>query len=158
MVFVKFLRYFKVIFEEGKTMWMIRKKQCTWTKLWSWFGGGWGGYKRYKWKKCQKRVENLCISISHDHAKILHSHAKWTKTYFFYCNSKGNLKADFAWPCEIFAQSCETLQQNENAANGLSTSHHHASSCQNVFSPDSLMKKPPEDLLDDAKCPLDLGL
>ena len=36
------------------------------------------------------------------------------------------LKSDFAWPCEIFAQSCEMLQQDENAADGFSNSHHHA--------------------------------
>ena len=35
-------------------------------------------------------------------------------------------QSDFAWPCEIFAQSCETLQKNEIEAYGFSTSHHHA--------------------------------
>ena len=106
-------------------MWMMRKKQCTWTKLWSWFGGDWGGLKRKKWKKWQKRVEKLCISILHDHSKILHSHAKWTRRHFC-CKSKGNLKVDFAWPCENFAQSCEMLQESEIGANAFFTSHNHA--------------------------------
>ena len=35
---------------------------------------------------------------------------------------------NFAWPCEIFAQSCETLQKNEIEVDGFSTSHHHARS------------------------------
>ena len=74
---------------------------------------------------------------------------------------KGNVKSDFALPCKIFAQSCETLQQDENAIDGFSTSHHHAkllSHAKMYFSPYSLMKKHPEDLLNDVKCPFDLGL
>ena len=49
---------------------------------------------------------------------------------------KGNVKSDFALPCEIFAQSCETFQQDENAVDGFSTSHHQRNcwgSCENVF-------------------------
>ena len=41
-------------------------------------------------------------------------------------HTKGKVKSNFAWPCEIFAQSCETLQEDENNAKGSSTSHHCA--------------------------------
>ena len=60
------------------------------------------------------------------------------------------------------------LQEDENGADGFSTSHNRAkllelmrncwSSCEIASFPNFLMKKSPEDLLDDAKCPLDLGL
>ena len=40
--------------------------------------------------------------------------------------SRNSMIFDFAWPCEIFAQSCETLQEDENNAKGSSTSHHCA--------------------------------
>ena len=73
----------------------------------------------------------------------------------------GEVKTDFA-------QSCETLQEDENGADGFSTSHNRAkllelvrncwSSCEIVFFLDFLVKKPLKDLLDDAKCPLDLDL
>ena len=91
-------------------------------QLWSWFGGGWGGFKGKKW---QKGVKKLNIFISHDDAKISHSHAKWTIRHLC-CKPKENLKVDFAWPCKNFAQSCKTLHQDENAADGFSTLHHHA--------------------------------
>ena len=73
-------------------------------------------------------------------------------------HTKGKVKTD---SCEIFAQSCEMLRKTKSVLMhslfrtivrtcwGL---------CETVFSPDSLVKKPLEDLLDDAKCPLDLGL
>ena len=88
-------------------MWRIRKEKCTWTKLWSWFGGAWGGFKR---KKCQKKKlknyvfpfrmimrkfrtvirngpEGICVAnqreisklILYNHAKILHSHVKCSR-------------------------------------------------------------------------------
>ena len=47
------------------------------------------------------------------------------------------------------------LQEGENGADEFSTSHNRA---KFAFFPDFLVKKPPKDLLDDAKCPLDLGL
>ena len=50
--------------------------QLVWTEIWSWFGGGWGGFKRKKYKKWQKGIEKLNISILHDHAKIMHDYAK----------------------------------------------------------------------------------
>ena len=56
---------------------------------------------------------------------FLYGHAKWNKIGLVAAH-KGNVKSDFAWPCEIFAQSCATLQEDENEADGLSTSHHHA--------------------------------
>ena len=93
----------------GYTMWMMGKRQCTWTKLWSLIEGGWGGFKRKKWEKWQKGVEiyvfpfrmnmgkirivlrngpkgNLTATqrenwklISHDHAKISHNHVKCSR-------------------------------------------------------------------------------
>ena len=96
-----------------------------WTKLWSWIEGGGGGLKMKKWEKLQRGVEKTCFSISHDHAKIWHSYVKWNRVGLA-TTHKGNVKSDFAWPCEIFAQSCETLQQDKNAADGFPISHHHA--------------------------------
>ena len=61
-----------------------------------------------------------------------------------------------------FVQSCEMLQEDENEVDGFSTSHHSANLLESMrsynFFPDSLLKKPPEDLLDDVKCQLDLSL
>ena len=88
---------------------------------WRW----WGWIKNEEWEKLQRGVGKACFSISHDHAKFSHSHAKWNRVGLAAAH-KGNVKSDFAWPCEIFAQSCETLQQDENAVDGFSTSHHHA--------------------------------
>ena len=71
------------------------------------------------------------------------------------------MKIDFSWPCENFAQSCEMLQEDEIDADAFSTSHNHAKLLKlmrNCIFPYFLVKKPSEDLLDDAKCPLDLGL
>ena len=51
-------------------------------------------------------------------------------------------------------------QYDENGANELFTLHNHAKLLElvrNIF-PSFLVKKPPKDLLDDAKCPLDLSL
>ena len=61
---------------EWYTMWMKKKMKCTWTKLWSLIEGGGGGLKMKKWEKLQRGVGKTCFSISHDHAKFLHSHAK----------------------------------------------------------------------------------
>ena len=44
----------------------------------------------------------------------------------FGCSLKGNLKFDFAWPCENFSQSCEMLQEGEIGVDAFSTSHNHA--------------------------------
>ena len=33
------------------------------------------------------------------------------------------MKTDFAWPCEIFARSCEMLQEDKICADAFSTSH-----------------------------------
>ena len=60
----------------GYTMWMKRKRKCTWTKLWSLIEGGGGGLKIKKWEKLQRGVEKACFSILHDHAKFSHSHTK----------------------------------------------------------------------------------
>ena len=94
---------------------MKEAMQSVWIGIWSWFEGSWSGIKRKKWKKWQKRVEKLCFSISHEHAKNSHSRAKWTRKKFGY-SSKGKLKTDFAWPCEM-------LQEGEIGADAFSTSH-----------------------------------
>ena len=57
-------------------MWMKKKRKCTWTKLWSLIEGGGDGLKMKKWEKLQGGVGKACFSISHDHAKFSHSHAK----------------------------------------------------------------------------------
>ena len=83
-----------------------------------------------KLEKLQREVEKTCFSISHDHAKFSHSHAKRSrKTKIMLMDS----------PLRTIVQNCWGL-------------------CENVFSPNSLMKKPPKDLLNDANCPLDLSL
>ena len=75
----------------------------------------------------EKEISKL---ILHDHAKILHSHAK--------CSRKAKLVLMHFPLC--------TILQN------------FWSSCEIAFFPDFLVKKPPKNLLDDAKCLLDLGL
>ena len=55
-----------------------------------------------------------------------------------------------------FAQSCEMLQEDKNGADEFSTSHNRTK--LHFFFSDFLVRKPLEDLLDDVKCPLDLGL
>ena len=53
------------------------------------------------------------------------------------------------------------LQVGENGANEFSTSHNRAKLLElvrNCIFPDFLVKKPSEDLIDDAKCLLDLDL
>ena len=70
----------------------------------------------------QREISKL---ILHDHAKFSHGHAKWNRIGLAAAH-KGNVKSGFALPCEIFAQSCKMLQQDENAVDGFSTSHHHA--------------------------------
>ena len=41
--------------------------------------------------------------------------------------SRKSMFFNFAsWPCEIFAQSCKTLKEDENNADGSSTLHHRA--------------------------------
>ena len=72
-----------------------------------------------KWEKLQRGVEKACFSISH-------SHVKWNRMGFGYSILREKWKSNFAWPCKIFAQSCETLQKDENNVDGSSTSHHHA--------------------------------
>ena len=103
-------------------------------------------------------------------------------------NDKKKLKNhvfNFAWTCEKFAQTCEMDQEGILATTKWEKwkliSHNHAkrskktkmvlmdfplrtivrncwSSCEIASFPYFLMKKPPEDLLDDVKCPLDLSL
>ena len=53
------------------------------------------------------------------------------------------------------------LQEGENGADQFSTSHNRAELLElvrNYIFPDFLVKKPLKDLLDDAKCPLELDL
>ena len=68
--------------------------------------------------------------ILHDHAKFSHSHAKRSR--------KTKMKLIY-FPLYTIMRNCW-------------------GSCENVFSLDSLLKKPSKDLLNDAKCLLDLGL
>ena len=59
-----------------------------------------------------------------------------------------------------FRMAMRMPQYDENGANELFTLHNHAKLLElvrNIF-PSFLVKKPPKDLLDDAKCPLDLSL
>ena len=72
----------------------MRKKQCTWIKIWSWIEGGWGGFKRKKWEKWQKGVEKLCFFISH-------SYAKWTIKQFW-LELKGKTKNWFRMTMQKF--------------------------------------------------------
>ena len=72
----------------------MRKKQCTWIKIWSWIEGGWGGFKRKKWEKWQKGVEKLCFFISH-------SYAKWTIKQFW-LQLKGKTKNWFRMTMQKF--------------------------------------------------------
>ena len=58
---------------------MKETMQSIWIGIWSWFGGSWSGIKRKKWEKLQRGFEKACFSISHDHAKFSHSHAKWNR-------------------------------------------------------------------------------
>ena len=44
---------------------------------------------------------------------------------FWLQHTKGKVKSSFAWPCEIFAQSCEMLQEDENNADAFSILHNH---------------------------------
>ena len=123
--------------------------QSVWIGIWSWFGGSWSGIKRKKWEKLQRGVERTCFSISHDHAKISHSHTKWNRkvvaaaprdivTKWFRMTMRNfrtvmrNAPEERNWSLWIlhFAPSCEIAR----------------GSCENAFSPDSLMKKHPEDL------------
>ena len=46
-------------------MWMMRKRQCTWTKLWSLIEGGGDGLKMKKWEKLQKGVEKKHVFQFH---------------------------------------------------------------------------------------------
>ena len=68
-------------------MWMMRKRQCTWTKLWSWIEGDGGWFKRKKWEKWQKEVGKSCFSISHEHAENSHNREKWNRMGFG-CSTK----------------------------------------------------------------------
>ena len=45
---------------------------------------------------------------------------------FWLQHTKGKVRSNFSWPCEIFAQSCEMLQEDENNADRSSTLHHRA--------------------------------
>ena len=99
--------------------------QLVWIGIWSWFGGDWSGFKINKSKKWQKEVENYVFPfrmITQNFCTVMRNGSKGN----FSCNSKGNLKADFAWPCENFAQSCEMLQEGEIGADAFFTSHNHA--------------------------------
>ena len=78
---------------------------------------------------CRKQMRIVKL-ISHDHAKISHSHAK--------CSRKAKLV--------LMHFLLRTLTRN------------CWSSCEIASFPYFLMKKPPEDLLDDVQCPLDLSL
>ena len=96
--------------------------QLVWIGIWSWFGGDWSGFKRNKWKKWQKEVENYVFPfrmIMQNFCTVMRNGSKGN----FSCNSKGNLKADFAWPCENFTQSCEMLQEGEIGVDAFFTSH-----------------------------------
>ena len=97
---------------------MKEAMQSIWIGIWSLIEGGGDGLKMKKWEKLQGRVGKACFSISHDHAK-------WNRIDLVVAD-KGNVKSGFAWPCEIFAQSWEKLQQDENNADRSSTSHHRA--------------------------------
>ena len=63
--------------------------QLVWTGLWSWLGGGWGGFKGKKLKK-----------ISHDHAK-------WTRRHFL-LQIKGKSQSWFRMTMRKF----RTVMQN----------------------------------------------
>ena len=128
--------------------------QLVWTRIWSWFGGGWSGIKKKKWKKWQKRVEKLCFSISHEHAKNSHSRAKWTRK-LFWLQLKGKTKNWFRMTMRKFRTIMWNALRRRNCCWYV---FHFAQSCEIAYFLDFLMKKPPEDPLDDAKCPLDLDL
>ena len=55
---------------------MKEAMQSVWIGIWSLIEGGGDGLKMKKWEKLQGGVGKACFSISHDHAKFLHSHAK----------------------------------------------------------------------------------
>ena len=135
--------------------------QSVWIGIWSLIEDGGDGLNMKKWDKLQRGAGIAWFSISHDHAKFSHSHAKWNResmaaayeesvkkwfrmTMRNFRTVMRNAPEERNWSLWIlhFAPSCEIAR----------------GSCENASSPDSLMKKPPEDLLDDAKCPLDLGL
>ena len=133
---------------------MKEAMQSVWIGIWSLIEGGGDGLNMKKWEKLQRWVGIAWFSISHDHAKISHSHAKW------------NREVVAAAHREIVKKWFRTVMRNAPEERNWSLWILHSApsceiargSCENAFSPDSLMKKPPEDLLDDAKCPLDLGL
>ena len=54
----------------GYTMWMMRKRQCTWTKLWNWIEDGGSGVKRKKWDKWQKKLKNHVFQFRMNMRKI----------------------------------------------------------------------------------------
>ena len=123
--------------------------QSVWIGLWSLIEGGGDGLNMSKWENLQRGAGIAWFSISHDHAKFSHSHAKWDRkvvaaapreivTKWFRMTMRNfrtvmrNAPEERNWSCWIlhFAPSCEINR-------GL---------CENAFSPDSLMKKHPEDL------------
>ena len=111
-------------------------------------------------RKGKKELKNYVFQFRMNMRKILIVVQNGPESYFG-CSSKEKLKTDFAWPCENFAQSWKCSRK----ANLLLMRFPLRTIVRNCWSsfeiacfPDFLMKKPPEDLLDDAKCPLDLGL
>ena len=55
---------------------MKEAMQSVWIGIWSLIEGGGDGLKIKKWEKLQGGVGKAYLSISHDHAKFSHNHAK----------------------------------------------------------------------------------
>ena len=130
---------------------MKEAMQSVWIGIWNLIEDGGDGLNMKKWDKLQRGAEIAWFSISHSHAKwdrkvvaaapreIVRKWFRMTMRNFrtvmrneierLWLQHQGKLwESDFAWPCGIFAQSCETLQKNEIEVVGFSTSHHHARS------------------------------
>ena len=123
--------------------------QSVWIGIWSLIEDGGDGLNMKKWDKLQRGAEIAWFSISHDHAKFLHSHAKWnregvaaaheeivkkwfrmTMRNFRTVMRNAPEERNSNWLVLHFAPSCEITR----------------GSCESASSPDSLMKKHPEDL------------
>ena len=132
--------------------------------IWSWFGGSWSGIKRKKWKKWkkwQKELKNYVFLISHEHAENSHSRAKWTKREFGY-SLKGKSENWFRMTMRKFRSHAKCSRKTKMVLMNfpLRTIVRNCwSSCEiTFFFSNFLVKKPPKDLLGDAKCSLDLDL
>ena len=130
--------------------------QSVWIGIWSLIEDGGDGLNMKKWDKLQRGAGIAWFSILHDHAKFSHSHAKCdrkvvaaapreivTKWFRMTMRNFRTVMRNFHtvmrnapkernsnWLVLHFAPSCEITR----------------GSCESASSPDSLMKKHPEDL------------